>query len=104
VIDIVSAIERRGAPVAANKALKVIKTFFRWSVGRAVLDRSPADGVPLPAKQVARDRVLSDSELARVLLAARQPQLCITLWYIWIVILAVRTAASSLTSGFPDIR
>jgi integrase len=72
VIDIVSAIEQRGAPVAANKALKAIKTFFRWSIGRAVLDRSPADGVPLPAKQVARDRVLSDGELARVILAARQ--------------------------------
>ena len=66
VIDVVSAIEQRGAPVAANKALKAIKTFFRWSVGRAVLDRSPADGVPLPTKQVARDRVLSEGELARV--------------------------------------
>jgi site-specific recombinase XerC len=50
VIEIASAIEQRGAPVAANKALKAIKTFFRWCVGRAVLDRSPADGVPLPAK------------------------------------------------------
>ena len=28
--------------------------------------------MPLPAKQVARDRVLSDGELARVILAARQ--------------------------------
>src|SRR5664280_915718 len=72
VIDVVSAIEQRGAPVAANKALKSIKTFFRWCVGRAVIDRSPADGVPLPAKQVTRDRVLSDAELARIILAARQ--------------------------------
>src|SRR3981081_1973354 len=72
VIDVVSAIEQRGAPVAANKTLKAIKTFFRWCVGRAVLDRSPADGVPLPAKQVTRDRVLSDGELARIILAARQ--------------------------------
>src|SRR3981189_1878972 len=72
VIDVVSAIEQRGAPVAANKALKAIKTFFRWCVGRAVLDRSPADGVPLPTKEVARDRVLSDDELARVIAAARQ--------------------------------
>jgi integrase len=72
VIDVVSAIEQRGAPVAANKALKAIKTFFRWCVGRAVLDRSPADGVPLPAKEVARDRVLSDDELARTIVAARQ--------------------------------
>ena len=72
VIDVVNAIEQRGAPVAANKALKAIKTFFRWCVGRAVLDRSPADGVPLPAKQLTRDRVLSDGELAQVILAARQ--------------------------------
>ena len=72
VIDVVSAIEQRGAPVAANKALKAIKTFFRWCIGRAVLDRSPADGVPLPAKQVTRDRVLSDGELAKIILAARQ--------------------------------
>jgi integrase len=72
VIDVVIAIEQRGAPVAANKALKAIKTFFRWCVGRAVLDQSPADGVPLPAKEVARDRVLDDNELARIILAARQ--------------------------------
>jgi integrase len=72
VIDVVSAIEQRGAPVAANKALKVVKTFLRWCVGRALLDRSPADGIPLPTKEVARDRVLSDDELAQVIIAARQ--------------------------------
>jgi integrase len=72
VVDVVSAIEQRGAPVTANKALKSVKTFLRWCVGRAVLDQSPAEGVPLPAKEVARDRVLDDEELARVILAARQ--------------------------------
>jgi site-specific recombinase XerC len=61
----VSAIEQRGAPVAANKTLKSIKTFLQWCVGRAILDQSPAEGVSLPAKEVARDRVLSDDELAR---------------------------------------
>jgi integrase len=72
VIDVVTAIEQRGAPIAANKALKAIKTFLRWCVGRAVLDRSPADGVPMPAKQITRDRVLNDDELVRIILAARQ--------------------------------
>jgi integrase len=72
VVEVVSAIERRGAPVAANKALKSIKMFLRWSVGRAILDQSPAEGVPTPNKEVARDRVLSDDELARVILAARE--------------------------------
>jgi integrase len=71
VVDVISAIEQRGAPGTANKTLKVIKTFLRWCVGRAVLDQSPADGVPLPAKEVARDRVLTDPELAQVILTAR---------------------------------
>src|SRR6202521_966594 len=72
VVEVVSAIEQRGAPGTANKTLKSIKTFLHWCVGRAVLDRSPAEGVPLPAKVVTRDRVLTDDELAQIILAARQ--------------------------------
>jgi integrase len=72
IVELISAIEQRGAPVAANKALKTIKTFLRWCVGRAVLEQSPADGVPLPAREVARDRVLTDPELTQVILAARK--------------------------------
>jgi len=71
VVNIVAAIAPR-APAAANKTLKAIKTFFNWCIGRAILDRSPAEGVPLPSKNVTRDRVLSDEELTRVVLAARQ--------------------------------
>jgi integrase len=41
-------------------------------VSRAILDQSPAEGVPLPAREVARDRVLNDQELAQVILAARK--------------------------------
>jgi integrase len=72
VMEVISAVEQRGAPVAANKTLKAIKTFLRWCVGRAVLDQSPADGIPMPTKEVPRDRVLSDEELTRVILAARR--------------------------------
>ncbi len=71
VIEVIAAIEQRGAGVAANKTLKAIKTFLRWCVGRAVLDHSPAEGIPLPTKEVPRDRVLTDDELARVIVAAR---------------------------------
>src|SRR4029077_6294641 len=71
-VDLVSAIEQRGSPGTANKTLKSVKTFLRWCVGRAVLDRSPAEGAPLPAKEVARDRVLDDRELAQVILAAQK--------------------------------
>jgi integrase len=72
VIEVVSAIEQRGALAAANKVLTSIKTFMSWCVGRAVLDRSPAEGIPLPSKKTARDRVLDDNELAGVILAARK--------------------------------
>jgi integrase len=72
VVEVISTIEQRGAPIAANKTLKSMKTFLRWCVGRAVLDQSPAEGVPLPAKEVARDRVLGDEELAQIILAARK--------------------------------
>lgn len=71
VVEVISVIEQRGAPSSANKTLKVIKTFLRWCVGRAILDRSPAEGIPLPAKQVARDRVLTDYEIAQIIIAAR---------------------------------
>jgi integrase len=72
VMDIVSGVEQRGAPVAANKILKAVRTFLRWCVGRAVLDQSPAEGIPLPTREVARDRVLNDDELTRVIIAARK--------------------------------
>jgi integrase len=72
VVGVVSAIVQRGAPGAANKTLKSLKTFLRWCVGQAVPDQSPAEGVPLPTKEVARDRVLNDTELTQVILAARK--------------------------------
>jgi hypothetical protein len=30
--------------------LKSIKTFLRWCVGRAIIEQSPADDVPMPAR------------------------------------------------------
>jgi hypothetical protein len=72
VVEVISAVEQRGAPAAANKTLKSIKTFLRWCVGRAILEQSPTEGVPLPSKEFARDRVLDDGELGRVILAARK--------------------------------
>ena len=49
-----------------------MKTFFRWCVGRAVIDFSPAEGIVSSYRETSRDRVLTDDELAAVILAARQ--------------------------------
>ncbi|MFL5216732.1 MAG: tyrosine-type recombinase/integrase [Microvirga sp.] len=71
VIGLVSEIVDR-APVAANKTLQIAKTFFNWCVGKAIIDRSPCEGVKEPTREIPRDRVLNDDELARVIKAARQ--------------------------------
>ena len=70
VIELIGAVVERGAPVAANKLLKVTRTFFGWCVGKAILEVSPCEGIQPPTREVARDRVLSDQELAAVLKGA----------------------------------
>jgi integrase len=72
VIDLVNAVVGRGSPVAANKTLKVVKSFFNWCVGRAVVERSPCEGIRVPTVERARDRVLTDRELAVIIQTARQ--------------------------------
>jgi integrase len=72
VIELVSEVTARGTPSAANKLLKVVKTFFAWCVSKAILELSPAKGVVTLAKERARDRVLDDDELSRIITAARQ--------------------------------
>ena len=72
VIDVVNAVIDRGSPVAANKSLKVVKSFFNWCVGRAIVERSPCVGIRAPTVERARDRVLTDRELTAIIRAARQ--------------------------------
>jgi integrase len=72
VSDLICGVAARGAPSAANKLLKVSKTFFGWCVGRAILDASPAQGLSAPGKERARDRLLTDAELTAIIVAGRQ--------------------------------
>jgi integrase len=72
IIDLVNTVVDRGSPVAANKSLKVVKSFFNWCVGRAIVERSPCEGIRVPTVERARDRVLTDRELAEIIQAARQ--------------------------------
>jgi integrase len=71
VIDLVTEVSQRNAH-ASYRLLKTLKTFFRWCIGRAVIDFSPADGVQSNWREVSRDRVLTDQELAAIIVAARQ--------------------------------
>jgi integrase len=71
VIDLVSEVTQRSAH-AGYRLLKTLKTFFRWCIGRAVIELSPAEGVPSHWREISRDRVLTDQELAAVIVGARQ--------------------------------
>lgn len=71
VSDLVSLIAQRNAH-AGHRLLKTLRTFFRWCVGRALIDFSPADGILSNYREVSRDRVLTDEEAAAIILAARQ--------------------------------
>jgi len=71
VSDLISLVAQRNAH-ASHRLLKTLKTFFRWCVGRAVIDFTPAEGISSPYREVSRDRALTDQELAAVILAARR--------------------------------
>jgi len=71
VIELVGKISQRNGH-AGHRLLKTLKTFFRWCVGRAVIEISPAEGIRSSYREASRDRVLTDSELAAIIVGARQ--------------------------------
>lgn len=72
VLDLLDRIIDSGRPVTANRALAVVRTLFNWAVGRDILPASPCVGVKRPTLETARDRVLTDQELAAIWQAATQ--------------------------------
>lgn len=65
VVRVLDKLIASGATIGANRALAAIKKLFAWCVDRGVIDHSPLIGLKAPAKEIARDRVLSDDELAK---------------------------------------
>ncbi len=64
VADLLDGIERRGSPVQANRTLARLKTLFAWAVREEIIENDPTARVEKVVKERARDRVLSDSEIA----------------------------------------
>jgi integrase len=63
VAELIDAIETRGAPHAANSALRNVRRFFNWCLQKDLLGASPCVGLKPPAKSIPRDRVLNNNEL-----------------------------------------
>lgn len=53
-------------PAVARLTHATLRKLFRWAVSRGDLERSPLEGVDPPPPVAARDRVLSDDELAMI--------------------------------------
>lgn len=63
VIDLLDHIADSGRITTANRTRAYLSKFFNWCVDRDILTVSPATGVKPVAKEVSRDRVLSDDEI-----------------------------------------
>ncbi len=64
--DLLDDIIDQGKPYSANKVLSHVRRLFNWCVERDILDATPVAKVKAPAKEVSRDRVLSDDEIRTV--------------------------------------
>ena len=59
--------------LTANRVLSTLSRFFNWLVERDVIKASPVMGVRNPSPETARDRILSDDEVAAVWAATEAP-------------------------------
>lgn len=64
VIDLIDGIMDSGRGTTANRVLAHTRAFLNWAASRDVIAASPAAGVKPPAREVSRDRVLSDGEVS----------------------------------------
>ena len=58
--DVNSMIDKivdQGSPVAASRVLAFTKRFFAWCKERDILEKSPAETIKAPSKEIIRHRV-----------------------------------------------
>jgi integrase len=72
VIHLLDGIVDQGNPISANRTLAALRKMFNWAEGRYGLSGNPCSKVERPGEETARDRVLSDDELAAVWKAANE--------------------------------
>src|SRR5436190_17998419 len=65
-----SAIAKTKGSVTANRARAALSAMFRWAIGDGLCDHNPVTGTNRQDENGHRERSLSDSEVARVWLAA----------------------------------
>lgn len=72
VLDLLDELVDKGNPIAANRVLATVRKMFGWAVERDILAASPVVNIKAPAREVERDRVLTDDELKTIWAAAEK--------------------------------
>jgi integrase len=72
IAKVLDSIMAEGKPYRTNRALAQIKKLFAWALDRGYIDVHPIVGLKPPAKEIARDRVLTDPEIQSLWRAAEE--------------------------------
>jgi integrase len=78
VIALLDAIVDRGAPIAANRTLAVVRRMFGWALSRDIVPVNPCASVKAPGKETRRDRVLNADEIVAFWRALEDPEIGIS--------------------------
>ena len=65
VIGTINTIMDRGACYQANRNLALVRTIFNWAIDHDLVETNPALRIPMPAEEIERARVMSESEIRR---------------------------------------
>jgi integrase len=71
IVRVLDMLIANGTPYRANRALSAIKKLLNWALNRGMIDVNPIAGQRMPTKECARDRILSDDEIERLIYAAK---------------------------------
>ena len=66
VVALLDQIAARGAPIAANRVLALVRKLWNWAISHDYLEHNPCLQVQPPGKEHSRERVLSAEEIRLV--------------------------------------
>jgi integrase len=72
ILDVLNGIVDSGRGTTANRLLAYVRGFMNWCVEQDALPSAPTDRIKAPAKETARDRVLSDDEIRWLWMACQK--------------------------------
>jgi integrase len=71
-LDVIDAVRDRGHLIAARRLHARLHRLFKWALGRGIIQVNPLNGVDKPGGETKRERVLTDDELVKVMIAAEK--------------------------------